>query len=148
MKSLRQLPPVNLTKADRRAKRISPVEQTIYQINVKLLRFKMEKDNDIHLVVAEPGARKLTMIVEFVLPACGKRRTMEMTNARNALFAACGLPPKKGFRHLARRKGVATATITGVGFYDYVHRQNGVAPHGIELHPVLSFQATSPCIQL
>ncbi len=29
VKSLRQLPPVNLTKADRRAKRISPVERTI-----------------------------------------------------------------------------------------------------------------------
>ena len=108
----------------------------------------MEKDNDIHLVVAEPGARKLKMIVEFVLPECGKSRKVEMTNARNALFAACGLPPTKGFKHLSPRKGVATATITGVGFYDYVHGQNGVAPNGIELHPVLSFEATSACIQL
>jgi len=27
--------------------------------------------------------------------------------------------------------------ITGVGFFDYIHGQHGVAPNGIELHPVL-----------
>ena len=27
--------------------------------------------------------------------------------------------------------------ITGVGFFDYLHGQRGVAPNGIELHPVL-----------
>ncbi len=26
--------------------------------------------------------------------------------------------------------------ITGVGFFDYIHGQRGVAPNGIELHPV------------
>ena len=26
--------------------------------------------------------------------------------------------------------------ITGVGFFDYLHGQRGVAPNGIELHPV------------
>jgi hypothetical protein len=28
--------------------------------------------------------------------------------------------------------------ITGVGFFDFIHGQTGVAPNGIELHPVLS----------
>jgi hypothetical protein len=27
----------------------------------------------------------------------------------------------------------------GVGFFDYLHGQSGVAPNGIELHPLLSF---------
>jgi len=27
--------------------------------------------------------------------------------------------------------------ITGVGFFDYLHRQRGVALNGIKLHPVL-----------
>jgi hypothetical protein len=27
--------------------------------------------------------------------------------------------------------------VTGVGFFDYEHGQNGVAPNAIELHPVL-----------
>jgi hypothetical protein len=30
-------------------------------------------------------------------------------------------------------------TITGVGFWDAKHGQTGVAPNGIELHPVLGF---------
>ena len=29
--------------------------------------------------------------------------------------------------------------ITGVGFFDYLHGQRGVAPNGIELHPVVEF---------
>ena len=28
--------------------------------------------------------------------------------------------------------------VTGVGFFDKIHGQTGVAPNGIELHPVLS----------
>jgi hypothetical protein len=31
----------------------------------------------------------------------------------------------------------------GVGFFDSVHGQPGVAPNGIELHPVLGFNADS-----
>jgi len=31
----------------------------------------------------------------------------------------------------------ATDVATGVGFFDHIHHQNGVAPNGIELHPVL-----------
>ena len=34
-------------------------------------------------------------------------------------------------------------TITGIGFWDLIHGQTGVAPNGIELHPVLSFAGTS-----
>ena len=35
------------------------------------------------------------------------------------------------------------ATITGVGFFDSIHGQTGVAPNGIELHTDLSFEGTS-----
>jgi hypothetical protein len=30
--------------------------------------------------------------------------------------------------------------MTGVGFFDRIHGQTGVAPNGIELHPVLDIQ--------
>jgi len=30
--------------------------------------------------------------------------------------------------------------VTGVGFWDEIHGQTGVAPNGIELHPVLRFK--------
>src|SRR5204862_7270178 len=31
-----------------------------------------------------------------------------------------------------------TITVAGVGFFDFLHSQTGVAPNAIELHPVLS----------
>ena len=31
-------------------------------------------------------------------------------------------------------------TVTGVRFFDFLHGQTGVAPNGIELHPVLDIQ--------
>src|SRR6059036_1361944 len=34
-------------------------------------------------------------------------------------------------------------TVTGVGFFDFLHGQTGVAPNGIELHPVLGFALVS-----
>lgn len=32
--------------------------------------------------------------------------------------------------------------MTGVGFFDVIHGQTGVAPNGIELHPVVSFSGS------
>jgi hypothetical protein len=31
------------------------------------------------------------------------------------------------------------ATLSGVGFFDRPHGRTGVAPNGIEMHPVLAF---------
>jgi hypothetical protein len=30
--------------------------------------------------------------------------------------------------------------VTGVGFFDHLHGQTGVAPNGIELHPLLDIE--------
>jgi hypothetical protein len=45
----------------------------------------------------------------------------------------------------ARRAGrvCARARVVGVAFFDYKHGQTGVAPNGIELHPVLGFACLS-----
>jgi hypothetical protein len=32
---------------------------------------------------------------------------------------------------------------TGVGFFDKKHGQRGIAPNGVELHPVLSFRSAN-----
>jgi hypothetical protein len=55
--------------------------------------------------------------------------------ARAALISACGTPPSTS--HFAQLN--ATATVTGVGFFDIPHGQTGVAPNAVELHPVLRF---------
>jgi len=78
------------------------------------------------------------MIVEFPTVACSSGATQgaktRMKNARNAFVATCGVPGKSSFRKL---KGIAT--IRGIGFFDSIHGQRGVAPNGIELHPALRF---------
>src|SRR2546423_1809893 len=69
---------------------------------------------------------------------CSITRAHDAGRGRNAFFRACGIPSDSDFTSLQ-----GTATIRGVGFFDTIHGQRGVAPNGIELHPVLSFTATS-----
>jgi hypothetical protein len=98
---------------------------------------KLEDDMDIHLVIADPRLASRTMIVEFPLATCVFRaapvRKRQMARARAAIVRACGAAGES-FEPLS-----GTATVTAVGFFDTVHGQTGVAPNGIELHPVLSF---------
>jgi hypothetical protein len=61
-----------------------------------------------------------------------------MKNARNAFVAACGMPGNSSFTRLTGK-----ATIRGIGFFDFLHGQTGVAPNGVELHPVLKFANAS-----
>lgn len=121
-----------------------PGEFRTYRLRVRLRSFKFEDDSDIHLVVASPTDATKTMIVELPNPGCnrhaGATRRRRMAAARSALLSACGRPKDARFRLLT-----GTATITGVAFFDILHGQRGVAPNGIELHPLLSFRSTSRC---
>lgn len=123
--------------------RIKGVETTTWRVKAQLVAEQLEGDHDIHLLIAVPGAPSHTMIVEFPDASCEGVRSSpkkaEMSSARSALVNACGdAPPAPSFKHLQGR-----ATITGVGFYDTRHGQTGVAPHAVELHPVLGFLASS-----
>jgi hypothetical protein len=122
--------------------RIPPVETSTYRVKAQLVEMKREDDRDIHLVIAAPDNRALTMIVEFPDVKCqGAKQSKKrdaMRNARAALERACGQAPARSFRRLS-----GTATIAGVGFFDVKHGQTGVAPNGIELHPVLRFKSAN-----
>lgn len=61
-----------------------------------------------------------------------------MQSARRHFESACGVPSRSQFKRLR-----GNATITGVGFFDELHHQRGVAPNGTELHPLLSFVSSS-----
>jgi hypothetical protein len=117
------------------------VEFKTYWIKVSLLRATIEDDHDVHLVVARPSNHKHTMIVEFPDTTCkgaaGSKKKADMKQARADLLDACPPISDSSFTKL---KG--SATITGVGFWDEIHGQSGVAPNGIELHPALSFDGT------
>jgi hypothetical protein len=117
-------------------------ERQVYAVTVTLVRSKREDDRDVHLVIADPSDHSHTMIVELPDIACAgavaSARVVEMRAARAAFEAACGKPTTK-FRELS-----GTAVITGVLFFDEKHGQDGLAPNGVELHPLLGF-ASSDC---
>lgn len=136
------------TPADQRA---SSVERTVYRVHAVLSGYKLEDDGDIHVVISD-GMQ--TMIVEIPAPDCvGADRTApehgsgqpravsawrdQIVAARAALLQLIAdrrLPaPGPRLRHAD-----IPVVVTGVGFFDFIHGQTGVAPNGIELHPVLA----------
>jgi hypothetical protein len=138
IEKLRHLKPPAILKGStpRRAS-----ERTVYHVTALLMMMRREDDSDIHLVLADPKLGG-SMIAEFPASSCtvgadAKERTA-MDNARDDLAAACGGLPGSTPRTLT-----GTATLTGVGFFDPIHGQAGVAPNGIELHPVLSFTSAN-----
>lgn len=111
--------------------RYSPTELTTYEVTGYITLIKAEADQDYHIVLADDAGR--TMIVESTHPDCAQnsRFKAEIDQARAALDQAFKGPITKPIK---TRKLV---TVTGVGFFDHIHGQTGVAPNGIELHPIL-----------
>jgi hypothetical protein len=107
------------------AKRRLASERRIYSV-VASVTLKPEADLDYHLVLRSGGR---TMIAEAPSGLC----TSGATAARRKQMLAA----RKAVRVCAR------ARVVGVGFFDYRHGQTGVAPNGIELHPVLGFACLS-----
>jgi len=102
-----------------------PLERRIFSVTASVT-LRREADLDYHLVLRN-GAR--SMIAEAPSPLCTSGATpvrrKQMGTARSAVRVC------------------AKARVVGVGFFDYRHGQTGVAPNGIELHPVLGFACLS-----
>ena len=111
--------------------RYSPTELTTYEVTGYITLIKAEADQDYHVVLADDAGR--TMIVESTHPDCAlkSRFKAEINQVRAALEQAFKGPITKPIK--TRR----LVTVTGVGFFDHIHGQTGVAPNGIELHPIL-----------
>ena len=121
------------------ASRVPPVELTTYWVLANVVEFKLEADRDIHVVISDIGDPSQTMIVEFpdassCAGAADSIHAPEMRSARSMLVATFGLPSSSRFTSIS-----GVASFVGVGFFDVLHGQTGVAPNGIELHPVIAF---------
>ena len=115
----------------------SPETQTWRLTDVTLAGYKLESDGDYHLVLVDRAANSL--IAEIVDP----RRVAEGWKAQTTVA-------RTAFdrHHLARstfQTAGDTVTVTGVGFFDLLHGQIGVAPNGIELHAVLGICFGADC---
>jgi hypothetical protein len=117
--------------------RVAPTERTTFRVQAVLIGWKLEGDRDMHLVIADPGAPTQTMIVEVPSTTCdhvcNSGHVTEFRAARRALIAKFRTPTS----HFHAFSTPRPITVTGVGFFDVLHGQTGVAPNGIALHPVL-----------
>jgi hypothetical protein len=114
------------------AGRIAPVELRTWVLrDVELRSFQRAPDGDVHMVLADEHGD--TMIAEAAPPFC----TDVDSPWRPQILRVRALVDQRipmtvmGSPH-------ETVSLTGVGYIDYLHGQLGVAPNGIELHPVLA----------
>lgn len=137
---LRALPRPPRVVADRR----SEVERRTYRVRALLIGWKHEHDEDLHLVIADSTDPGSTMIVEIPSARCSRVCSSplvgKMTDARTATISELG-PPSNAYHQL---HPALMVTIIGIGFFDFLHGQTGVAPNGIELHPVIDIQFGAP----
>jgi hypothetical protein len=105
----------------------------VFAVSAILTVIKREKDEDYHLVLADPNDPGVTMIVESPDPhqALGSAFANGIASVRQTIDDQFG--PIRGKQH----PGIPVV-VTGVAFFDPLHGQEGVAPNGIELHPLLS----------
>jgi hypothetical protein len=112
-------------------------ETSVYSINCYILGFKREKDMDIHIVIKDLDSEE-TMVAELPSPWCPEVEETSRSKTFNKInewfLNNIGKP---GERYKTLRKPIPVS-ITGVGFFDFVHGQKGMAPNGREIHPVLN----------
>src|SRR5262249_18007831 len=93
-------------------------------------------DSDEHLVLGD--AQQHSLIAEVPFPPCvgtGGNDLMKCASTRaraavdNQFGASISTTPFYPN---------VPVTVVGIGFFDEIHGQHGVAPNGIELHPVLA----------
>jgi hypothetical protein len=114
--------------------RILPTETTIYQVQATLTEYKLEADSDYHLILSDGNGN--TLISEIPSPACVGSSSVLLPGIQNARseFDAHYTPTS------TFQTANVPVIVTGVGFFDFLHGQSGVAPNGIELHAVLDVQ--------
>ena len=111
--------------------RVAPLETTQWTITATLTQFKLESDSDYHLILQDASGN--TMIAEIPSPTCvgaGSPFFAGIQNARSEFDARFHATTSFQTANIPVR-------VKGVGMFDFLHGQTGVAPNGIELHPVL-----------
>ncbi len=113
-------------------RRAQPTETTLWTISATLKQYQKQSDMDYHLVLTDGAGHQ--MIAEIPSPAClsaGNPLGTGVSRARaqfDAKFTATS----------AMKTANVPVQITGIGFFDFLEGQTGVAPNGIELHPILN----------
>jgi len=116
-------------------------EQHVYVVHATLTEYKLENDEDFHLVLEDSAGN--TIIAEIPAPDCATnvRLARVWQDLRQNLVNRYGIPERWEYPD-------AHVTVEGVGFFDVIHGQRGVAPNGVELHPVLALTFAGASLQV
>ncbi len=107
--------------------RRGPIEHTVYRVRARLAQVLTEDDSDVHLILRDPEDPSLTLVAEIPDSVCA------LTSRAASAFA-------EARRQLRRVPRGGLVEVEGIGFFDFLHGQRGMAPSGLELHPVLSLR--------
>jgi hypothetical protein len=111
--------------------RVAPYEKTVWVVNATMTLYKKETDVDYHIVVQDRAGN--TIVTEIPCPCC--------VGQTSPFLSYVTTSRQKFDAKLTATTSFQSATIPvrlkGVGFFDFLHGQTGVAPNGIELHPIL-----------
>ena len=116
----------------------SPAEVQVFAVEGWLLGYELEADSDLHAIIGNDAGR--TIIVEFPHPDCmlGSRVLKQATEARAKFRHLVHTPMTT---HYVQEQKQIRVRVTGILFFDRLHGKIGVAPNGVELHPVLDIEA-------
>jgi hypothetical protein len=122
--------------------RRAPEEFRVYEVVGRITRVKRAPDGDIHIVLADLQNPRDRIVVEVGDPDTRSGRQSPFRDrlaAGRRMFDA--LRVQSGARSPRDLHGLAVK-VAGVAFYDVYHFQRGRSRSCIELHPVLSIEAT------
>ena len=120
--------------------RVRDEEFEVYQVVGRIVRVKREPDHDIHIVLEDPDDPRERIIVESDDPDYRGNVSSpfreEIAAARRMVDQLVGPTGSEASSHV----GGLTVRVTGVGFFDMNHFQNGRSRSCIELHPILAIE--------
>ncbi|HEX6642780.1 MAG TPA: hypothetical protein VF215_16805 [Thermoanaerobaculia bacterium] len=116
-------------------RRLPPTENTIYALTTTIVAYRLAPDSDIHLVLADEAGR--TIVARIPAPSCamGSQFLSQITDTRQRFETR--YPVTDTFKS-AR----IPVEIHGLGFFDFLQSEQGQAPNGISLHPVIDIDFT------
>ena len=111
-----------------------PAEKMKVELTAMVTGYKKESDLDFHIVLSDPSTGQ-TMIAEIPSGSCVPIEYASEFSALQKQFASDFGKPTLRYKQVTPEK----VKITGIVFFDFLHGQTGVAPNGVELHPVLGW---------
>lgn len=128
-------------------RRLVGIETMTFKVTGKVLAYKREGgahgDRDFHVILAQVNNLSKTMVVEFADPecsnVCSSTFLSQMEQARQDFIDNVG-QPTGSFKEPDED---IVIEVIGIGFFDRLHGQRGMAPSGIEIHPVLSMRVVN-----